>query len=116
MVFNLVRGESARAVVKVENISDRKVIFKVKTRKPEWWGVSPVQHVLDIGESQDVQIALGIKESNMFLDKLPEGENDFVDMKYKLFLVHSTMIDDNTNKPQNNDLTYKDVGPRKNFL
>lgn len=96
LVFNLVRGESARAIVKVENISDQKVIFKVKTRKPEWWGVSPVQHILDIGESQDVQIALGIKESNMFLDKLPEGDSDFVDMKYKLFLVQSTMISDNT--------------------
>ena len=42
----------------ITNISNARVAFKVKTTQPTWFYVRPNQHVLDVGQSEDVSIVL----------------------------------------------------------
>jgi hypothetical protein len=46
----------------ITNISDKKVIFKVKTSQPTWYLVRPNQHVIDVGKTESVTIALSETE------------------------------------------------------
>ena len=45
-------------ILRVTNISQSKVVFKVKTTQPTWYYVRPNQHVLDIGKTEEVIIVL----------------------------------------------------------
>ena len=45
-------------ILRVSNISQNKVVFKVKTTQPTWYYVRPNQHVLDIGQTEEVVIVL----------------------------------------------------------
>lgn len=40
------------------NISQQKVVFKVKTTQPSWYYVRPNQQILDIGQTEDIAIVL----------------------------------------------------------
>ena len=44
--------------LKVTNTSDTKVAFKVKTTQPSWYYVRPNQHILDVGQTEEVTITL----------------------------------------------------------
>lgn len=45
-------------VLSITNTSGGRVAFKVKTTQPTWFYVRPNQHVLDIGQTEDVSIVL----------------------------------------------------------
>ena len=58
LTFVLQSQVSSKTVLKITNISSYKVAFKVKTTQPTWYYVRPNQSVLDVGQSEDVAIAL----------------------------------------------------------
>jgi hypothetical protein len=45
-------------ILKVTNLSQSKVVFKIKTTQPSWYYVRPNQQILDIGQTEEVTIAL----------------------------------------------------------
>lgn len=94
LVFKLERGVQSRAVLKVTNTSQQKVVFKVKTTQPTWYYVRPNQQVLDVGASEDVNILLVDTESNRFLDQLAANVNNTDKLEKHRFLVQSKVIEE----------------------
>lgn len=92
LTFKLERGAQPRTVLKLSNISNQKVVFKVKTTQPAWYYVRPNQQILDIGQTEDVNILLVEAECNRFLDQYG-GNGNTMDIKHR-FLVQSRVIDD----------------------
>ena len=58
LTFHLSKNTEAREVLKVTNVSNSKIIFKVKTTQPSWYYVRPNQSLLQEGESENVVIVL----------------------------------------------------------
>ena len=58
LIFQLEKDVSPRAVLKVTNTSQNKVVFKVKTTQPSWYYVRPNQQVVDVGKTEEVAIVL----------------------------------------------------------
>ena len=45
-------------ILKVTNVSQQKVMFKVKMTQTSWYDVRPNQQILDIGQTEDIAIVL----------------------------------------------------------
>jgi len=88
--FQLERGAQPRTVLRITNISDSKIVFKVKTTQPTWYYVRPNQQMLDIGQSEDVAILLIDTECAKFLDQ-PNAHNEKLE-KHR-FLVQGKVIE-----------------------
>ncbi len=90
--FDLIEGGGgSKAVLQVSNVSKHKLIFKVKTRRSKWFTVSPVQLMLNVGQSAVVTILLSPDECRDFL-KDPSLVVE--ETKQKLFLVQSVAVKD----------------------
>lgn len=92
LTFPLVRDTAPRTTLRITNVSDARVIFKVKTTQPTWYYVRPNQHVLDIGKTEEITIILVEAECNRFLDQFGTPNEEKLD-KHR-FLVQSTIISD----------------------
>lgn len=88
LTFTLVEQKSSKATMQVNNVSGQRIIFKVKTRRPKWWQVWPVQQMLDAGQAAEVQITLAEAECTRFY----RDRTTPVDPKYRLFLVQSRVV------------------------
>lgn len=93
LVFQLERGTEPRSNLKVTNISNSNVVFKVKTTQPSWYYVRPNQQLLAPGQSEDVKVLLVGSECNRFLDQAAVNAEEKLD-KHR-FLVQSKVVDDN---------------------
>lgn len=58
LVFRLARNTEVKAVLKVTNTSDSKIVFKVKTTQPAWYYVRPNQQVVDVGATEEVSVVI----------------------------------------------------------
>jgi len=92
LVFNLERGTQPKAILKVANTTNNKILFKVKTTQPTWYYVRPNQQILSAGQVEDVAILMVEAECNRFLDSVALGDVEALD-KHR-FLVQSRMIDE----------------------
>lgn len=90
LTFELARDTAPKTVLRVSNTSNSKIAFKVKTTEPTWYYVRPNQHVLDIGEHEDVVIVLVEAECNRFIE---QGDGNKAIANHR-FLVQSRPIDD----------------------
>lgn len=45
-------------VLTITNTSTERIVFKVKTTQPTWYFVRPNQQLLDVGESEEVNVLL----------------------------------------------------------
>lgn len=95
ITFSLVRNTSPKTVLKVTNVSNGKVAFKIKTTQPSWYYVRPNQQILDVDQSEEVTIVLVDVECNRYLDQLAVDQADKQLEKHR-FLVQSKSIDDST--------------------
>lgn len=91
--FNLERNTQVKATLTIKNLSDSKVVFKVKTTQPSWYYVRPNQQILDVDQTESVQILVVEGESNKFLDQIAKGEATENIEKHR-FLVQSKVIDE----------------------
>jgi len=91
LALAVVEHKSAKATLVVRNNSDsQKVIYKVKTRRPKWWHVWPVQHMLDVGQQAEVHITLQEPECTTIYRNRGEG----VENKHLQFLVQARAVTD----------------------
>lgn len=58
LTFNLQKDATTRTTLRITNTSLTKVAFKVKTTQPQVYYVRPNQSILDVGQSEDIAIAL----------------------------------------------------------
>lgn len=96
LVFELERGNQSKTILKVTNVSQGSIVFKVKTTQPTWYYVRPNQQMLEAGKTEDVEIILVDTECNRYLDQIDEGNEDRLD-KHR-FLVQSIVISDEETK------------------
>lgn len=93
LTFRLQKDVSPKVVLRITNISNQRVAFKVKTTQPTWYFVRPNQQLLDIGASEDIAIALVEAECNRVVDQANNtGVIEKLD-KHR-FLVLSRALDD----------------------
>ena len=58
VVFELHENVDSEAVIEVTNISDRNVVFKVKTKTPQRYYVKPNYGIISVAETQRINIAI----------------------------------------------------------
>mmetsp|Transcript_17664 Transcript_17664/g.35749 ORF Transcript_17664/g.35749 Transcript_17664/m.35749 type:complete len:307 (+) Transcript_17664:55-975(+) len=90
--FPLERGSQPRTILKVANLTNSKILFKVKTTQPTWYYVRPNQQLLAAGQVEDVAIVMVEAECNKYLDQLSQNTEEKLD-KHR-FLVQSRVVDD----------------------
>ncbi len=62
----------------IKNLSDSKVVFKVKTTQPSWYYVRPNQQILDVNQTESVQILVVEAECRLVI----------YTMHFGYFIVH----------------------------
>eukprot|EP00510_Aplanochytrium_minuta_P002987 CAMPEP_0184009942 /NCGR_PEP_ID=MMETSP0954-20121128/2910_1 /TAXON_ID=627963 /ORGANISM="Aplanochytrium sp, Strain PBS07" /LENGTH=239 /DNA_ID=CAMNT_0026289421 /DNA_START=492 /DNA_END=1208 /DNA_ORIENTATION=+ len=77
-------------VLKIRNVSDVQLAFKVKTTMPKRYLVRPNQDVVDGGQTMDVRISLQTKEARKI--KLEVNENGEYSEKPDKFLIQSVQL------------------------
>lgn len=90
--FDLDYGTQPETLLKVTNTSQHRIICKIKTTQPKWYAVRPNQRMLDVGESEDIVIALIEKACRSYLDSVGSEEEMTLD-KHR-FLVQCKIVDD----------------------
>jgi hypothetical protein len=90
LTFTLQELRNSKATMRVSNTSGKRIIFKVKTRRPKWWHVTPVQQELDVGQNTEVHITLVEAECTKFVRE----RGIEIEAKYRLFLVQSRLVTD----------------------
>lgn len=90
LVFKLNRDSESSVTLRITNISDTYIAYKIKTTQPSWYIVKPSQHVIDIGKYKDIEISIVENESNRFLDQAIN--NLFEKLDKHRFLIQSTKI------------------------
>ena len=94
LLFKLNReSESSEqsVILRITNISDTYIAYKIKTTQPSWYVVKPSQHVIDIGKYKDIEINIVEKESNRILDQA-NNNNIYEKLDKHRFLIQSTTI------------------------
>mmetsp|Transcript_8091 Transcript_8091/g.9158 ORF Transcript_8091/g.9158 Transcript_8091/m.9158 type:complete len:267 (-) Transcript_8091:195-995(-) len=77
-------------VLKIRNVSDEQIAFKVKTTMPKRYLVRPNQDVVDGGKTVDVRISLQTKEARAIKQDRLSGAN--VDEKPDKILIQSVQL------------------------
>lgn len=88
----LSRDAAPKITLRISNISDECVAFKVKTTQPTWYYVRPNQHVVEPNKTEDVVIVLITEHCNRFVDMSEEERAE--NLEKHRFLVQSTPITD----------------------
>ena len=89
--FYLKESQQSNGKLTIRNVSPHKLCYKVKTRRPKWWHVTPVQAVLDVGETMDVSVNMAEAEVTRFCR---EPQSVVAEAKYRLFLVQACVVSD----------------------
>ena len=58
LTFTLQRDTSTKTTLRITNTSSTRIAFKVKTTQPTVYYVRPNQSLLDVGQSEDIAIAI----------------------------------------------------------
>mmetsp|Transcript_30778 Transcript_30778/g.57394 ORF Transcript_30778/g.57394 Transcript_30778/m.57394 type:complete len:305 (+) Transcript_30778:118-1032(+) len=90
--LGLSRDTAPKITLRITNISDSTIAFKVKTTQPTWYFVRPNQHVVEPKKTEEVTIVLIIEHCNRFLDMTDEERAESLE-KHR-FLVQSKTISD----------------------
>lgn len=88
--LGLSRDAAPKITLRITNVSDSIVAFKVKTTQPTWYYVRPNQHVIEPKKTEEVTIVLITEHCNRFLDMSEEERAEALD-KHR-FLVQSKTI------------------------
>lgn len=90
--MGLSRDSAPTITLRITNISDSSIIFKVKTTEPTWYYVRPNQNVVEPNKTEEVTIVLIIEHCNRFLDMSDDERAKSLE-KHR-FLVQSKAITD----------------------
>lgn len=90
--LGLSRDTAPKITLRITNISDTTIAFKVKTTQPTWYFVRPNQHVIEPKKTEEVTIVLIIEHCNRFLNMTDEERAESLE-KHR-FLVQSKTISD----------------------
>lgn len=93
LTFDLKNEVSPKVVLRVSNTSSGRIAFKVKTTQPTWYFVRPNQQMLDVGQTEEVSIALVDTECSRVLKNYGrDGRTEKLD-KHR-FLVQTRHLAD----------------------
>jgi hypothetical protein len=76
--------------LKVKNVSNKRVMYKVKTTQPMWYFVRPNFDVLDAGEEVEVNVVLIDEEKSRYIALYRQGKEESVS-KHRFMVQYGAM-------------------------